>query len=207
MLVLWITGLAFIGSGLAALVFGVPDLGTPFGSSLFAGGLMFVASGCVISALGLVTRQLGRLREALEAAVGRAVADTAETVPVIATATLQRPLPTRPGETKGNANRDVQATVGDIAPPEKDKERTGAGRSSRASLFPPLVRTARPANAASKAPAIVHAGTVNNLTYELRADGTIIAMLPDRKLEFASIDALRDYLAARPRGGADARSA
>ncbi|MFB9262805.1 hypothetical protein ACFFWD_06395 [Bradyrhizobium erythrophlei] len=31
--------------------------------------------------------------------------------------------------------------------------------------------------------------------------------LPDRKLEFASIDALRDYLAARPRDGADASAA
>lgn len=30
---------------------------------------------------------------------------------------------------------------------------------------------------------VIQSGTVNNMTYELRADGTIVAMLTDRTLE------------------------
>ncbi|WGS20428.1 MULTISPECIES: hypothetical protein [unclassified Bradyrhizobium] len=195
MLALWIIGLAFVGSGLAAVLFGVSALETPFGSALFGSGLIFVASGVVISGLGLVVRKLDRLREAIETRAELPLAEPTETVPAIATATVERQSPLRSRDAKRQAAQDARAAEDAVAPQEPAHPLIGrSSRPGRSSL--PARRT--PASEARQAPAVVHSGTVNNMDYQLRADGTIVAMLPGRKLEFASIDELRARLASLP---------
>jgi len=198
MLALWIIGLAFVGSGLAALLFGISTLETPFGSALFGSGLIFIASGVMIAALGFVVRHLDRLRMAIETRAELPLAEPTEPVPAIATATMERPSPLRPKDAKRPAEQDVAAPDGAAAASQETTPRR-MGRSRPAS---PARRT--PAREARQASTIVHSGTVNNMDYQLRADGTIVAMLPGRTLEFASIDELRARLAARPEDDEDA---
>jgi hypothetical protein len=158
-LTLWIGGLVFIGAGLAAVFLGFRGLETQFGSSMFIGGLIFVSSGVVIGTLGFVIRQLDSVRDVLEAGGEKPSEAIAETIPVIPTATLERPSP---------------------ASSIKPKERAFAA---------------------------IRSGTVNNMNYELRADGTIVATLSGQTFEFRSIDELRNYLAATSQDGGDPAAA
>ena len=106
---LGITGLAFIGGGLAAIAFGATGPDTPLSGSLLGSGLILVASGVVMSALGLVVRQLGRLRDIL----GVGARQPFLTVPLIPTATLDRPSPLRPVDADASAgltSRQAQAS-------------------------------------------------------------------------------------------------
>ncbi|MCA6109786.1 hypothetical protein [Bradyrhizobium cenepequi] len=136
---------------------------TQFGSSLLIGGLIFVSSGFMIGTQRLVIRQLNSMRDALEADVEKPKAATAEAIPVIPTAILERPSP--------------------------------------AGLIKPKETVARDARQAF---AVIRAGTVNNMDYELRADGTIVATLSGQTFEFRSIDELRRYLAALSQDNGDA---
>ncbi|WP_407150028.1 hypothetical protein [Bradyrhizobium sp. ORS 86] len=201
MLALWIIGLAFVGSGLAALLFGVSALETPFGSALFGSGLIFVASGVMIAALGFVVRHLDRLRMAIETRAELPLAEPTEPVPAIATATMERPSPLRPKDAKRPAEQDVPEPDDTATLQETTPRRVGRwSRPDRPAS--PARRT--PAREARQASTVVHSGTVNNMNYQLRADGTIVAMLPGRTLEFASIDELRARLAALPEDDEDA---
>ncbi|WP_407168158.1 hypothetical protein [Bradyrhizobium sp. ORS 111] len=194
--------MAFVGSGLAALLFGVSSLETPFGSALFGSGLILIASGVMIAALGFVVRHLDGLRMAIETGAELALAEPAEPVPAIATATMERPSPLRPKDAKRPAEQDVAAPDGAAAASQETTPRR-MGRSSRPDRpASPVRRT--PAREARQASTVVHSGTVNNMDYQLRADGTIVAMLPGRTLEFASIDELRARLAALPEDDEDA---
>ncbi|WP_454619679.1 hypothetical protein [Bradyrhizobium cenepequi] len=186
MLTLWIGGLTFIGAGLAAIFRGLRGLETQFENSLLIGGLIFVSSGLVIGTLGLVIRQLNGVRDALEAGVERPSAATAETIPVIPTATLERPSPASPIKPKEAVAPNARLTESESAPSEK-------GPSHLLPRSPD----------ARQAFAVIRSGTVNNMDYELRADGTIVATLSGQSFEFRSIDELRRYLAALSQGNGD----
>jgi hypothetical protein len=205
MLALWIIGLAFVGSGLAAILFGVRALETPFGSALLGSGLIFVATGVVISALGIVVRHLDQLRDAIETRAEPPIAEPTEIAPVIATATMERPSPLRSREAKRRAAQDTAGANSAIV--QQEPTRPAAGTSLRTDLS--SLRTHRPpaVSDAQQAPAIVHSGTINNMNYQMRADGTIVVMLPDRMLEFASLDELRARLATLLHDDAGERSA
>ena len=202
MLALWITGLAFVGSGLAAILFGVRTLETPFGSALLGSGLILVASGVVIAALSLVVRHLDQLREAIETRAEPPMAEPTEIAPVIATATMERPSPLRSREARRRAAQD---TGPDGAAAPEPPARPATGRSLRTDLSSLRAQRAPAQSEPPQAPepgpglepglGVVHSGTINNMDYQMRADGTIVVMLPDRTLEFASIDELRARLA------------
>jgi hypothetical protein len=205
MLTLWIGGLTFIGAGLAAIFRGLRGLETQFENSLLIGGLIFVSSGLVIGTLGLVIRQLNGVRDALEAGVERPSAATAETIPVIPTATLERPSAS-PIKPKEAIARKARLTEIDSVPSEPTNEHWEDGVSSARRLTQPA-RSDRPALPQSpdarQAFAVIRSGTVNNMDYELRADGTIVATLSGQSFEFRSIDELRRYLAALSQGNGD----
>ncbi|KWV47791.1 hypothetical protein AS156_19340 [Bradyrhizobium macuxiense] len=194
MLALWIIGLAFVGSGLAAILFGVRALETPFGSALLGSGLILVASGVVIAALGLVVRHLDQLREAIETRADPAMPEPTEIAPVIATATMERPSPLRSREARRRAAQDARP---DGAAAPEQPARPAAGRSLRTDLSSLRAQRAPAQSEPPQAPGpgVLHSGTINDMDYQMRADGTIVVMLPDRKLEFASIDELRARLA------------
>ncbi|WP_456634382.1 hypothetical protein [Bradyrhizobium sp. USDA 10063] len=148
---------------MAAVFFGFRGLETRFGSLMVIGGLIFVSSGFMIGTLGLVLRQLNSVRNALKAGVETPREATAETIPVIPTATLERPSPAGPSKPKATVARNAEQAF-----------------------------------------AVVRSGTVNNMNYEQRADGTIVATLSDQTFEFRSIDELRRYLAALSQDNGDA---